>query len=257
MAIGQGLLAATPLQVAVGYSTFANGGSVLQPHVVQAILEPGDARRRARLRRHDPGHGAVQIAPAVARQIPMTPRAARPDPGRHPPQHHRARATTAATHDGRGAVRSTTRADAIQVAGKTGTAQGASSYPWNDSSVFAAYSLDPDAAVHRRRLPREVGVRIAGRGARREVHVPGAVERPAPLDPVQVSETLDVTQRRGGAGPAATSTHALHGQRSDAGTVRAAGLTRWRSRCCSASRTPGSATSARARPTRAGTSTGC
>ena len=40
MAIGQGLLAATPLQMAVGYSAIANGGMVLTPQVVQAILEP-------------------------------------------------------------------------------------------------------------------------------------------------------------------------------------------------------------------------
>ena len=33
---------------------------------------------------------------------------------------------------------------AIPVAGKTGTAQGAGNYPWNDSSAFAAYSTDPE-----------------------------------------------------------------------------------------------------------------
>ncbi len=32
---------------------------------------------------------------------------------------------------------------AIPLAGKTGTAQGAGNYPWNDSSAFAAYSRDP------------------------------------------------------------------------------------------------------------------
>ena len=40
MAIGQGLMAASPLQMAVGYSAIANGGSVLVPKVVQAIFEP-------------------------------------------------------------------------------------------------------------------------------------------------------------------------------------------------------------------------
>ena len=34
--------------------------------------------------------------------------------------------------------------NAIPVAGKTGTAQGAGNYPWNDSSAFAAYSVDPE-----------------------------------------------------------------------------------------------------------------
>ena len=30
----------------------------------------------------------------------------------------------------------------MPIAGKTGTAQGAGSYPWNDSSAFGAFSLD-------------------------------------------------------------------------------------------------------------------
>ncbi|NND74257.1 MAG: hypothetical protein HKN44_04555, partial [Ilumatobacter sp.] len=32
--------------------------------------------------------------------------------------------------------------EAIPIAGKTGTAQGRNNYPWNDSSVFAAFSTD-------------------------------------------------------------------------------------------------------------------
>ena len=40
-AIGQGLLSATPLQLAVAYGTIANGGKVLQPHVVRAVWGPG------------------------------------------------------------------------------------------------------------------------------------------------------------------------------------------------------------------------
>ena len=32
--------------------------------------------------------------------------------------------------------------DKLPIAGKTGTAQGAGQYPWNDSSAFAAFSLD-------------------------------------------------------------------------------------------------------------------
>ena len=40
-AIGQGLLSATPLQLAVAYGTLANGGKVMRPRVVHAILAPG------------------------------------------------------------------------------------------------------------------------------------------------------------------------------------------------------------------------
>lgn len=39
-AIGQGAFVATPLQVAVSYAALANGGSVMEPRVVERILDP-------------------------------------------------------------------------------------------------------------------------------------------------------------------------------------------------------------------------
>jgi penicillin-binding protein 2 len=39
MAIGQGDVLVTPLQIASGYATIANGGTVWQPHVVKAVLD--------------------------------------------------------------------------------------------------------------------------------------------------------------------------------------------------------------------------
>jgi penicillin-binding protein 2 len=42
LAIGQGLLQATPLQVAVAYSAIANGGTVVRPHIASAIVR-GDS----------------------------------------------------------------------------------------------------------------------------------------------------------------------------------------------------------------------
>ena len=41
LAIGQGLLSATPLQLANAYATLANGGFVYQPKLVKAIYNPG------------------------------------------------------------------------------------------------------------------------------------------------------------------------------------------------------------------------
>ena len=44
LAIGQGLLAVTPLQLAVAYSALANGGTVVRPHVGDAVIEDGSVR---------------------------------------------------------------------------------------------------------------------------------------------------------------------------------------------------------------------
>src|SRR5436305_14978338 len=40
LAVGQGQLAITPLQLATAYSALANGGTVVTPHVGRAILDP-------------------------------------------------------------------------------------------------------------------------------------------------------------------------------------------------------------------------
>ena len=65
LSIGQGYLAITPLQLAVAYSTLANGGRVVRPHVGKAIVD-GDGRRVAALkfpprrRVHLVGLGAIR-----------------------------------------------------------------------------------------------------------------------------------------------------------------------------------------------------
>ena len=41
LAVGQGDLLVTPLQLAAGYATFANGGTLFTPRVAKALLEPG------------------------------------------------------------------------------------------------------------------------------------------------------------------------------------------------------------------------
>jgi penicillin-binding protein 2 len=51
LAIGQGYLAITPLQLAVAYAALANGGSIVKPHVGKAVLsEGGRARVRFKFR---------------------------------------------------------------------------------------------------------------------------------------------------------------------------------------------------------------
>jgi penicillin-binding protein 2 len=141
--IGQGLLAATPLQLAVGYGAVANGGYVLTPHVVKALYEPG-------VPDGEPGFADLTLGTvhesrersAEVRQIPMGPEL------RDPLVNGLRRNITGPGVNGR----STTAEElfevgypdtAIPVAGKTGTAQGQGNYPWTDSSVFAAFSMDP------------------------------------------------------------------------------------------------------------------
>ena len=43
MAIGQGFVTVTPMQLAVAYSAIANGGKVCRPHVVDHIVNPTGA----------------------------------------------------------------------------------------------------------------------------------------------------------------------------------------------------------------------
>jgi penicillin-binding protein 2 len=145
-AIGQGLLAATPLQLAVAYGTLVNGGFVLQPRVVMAIYAPGVPDGAPGFA--DLGRGRVLRSFAqgtLTRQIPMSPEL------RDPIVSGLRRNVT-----GPGVNDRTTTAEelfavgydgGIPVAGKTGTAQGAANYPWFDSSVFGAFTVDPSDGI--------------------------------------------------------------------------------------------------------------
>ena len=145
-AIGQGLLSATPLQVAVAYGVLANGGKVVVPHVVRAVWGPGTPNGKS---------GSVDLSkgvilkdfsqPEIKRDIGMD-MAARDaivegltrvvtGPGVRSDIYH---ATT-----GEKLFRSYPKR-ALPIAGKTGTAQGAGNLPWNDSSAFGAFSKNPN-----------------------------------------------------------------------------------------------------------------
>src|SRR4051812_46532264 len=84
-------------------------------------------------------------------------------------------------------------ADAIDVAGKTGTAQGFGSYPWNDSSVFAGVAYGDDAVTHPYTV---VGyLEKSGYGSQGAAPVVKcmflALSGMIQLDPVVVSDPLD------------------------------------------------------------------
>jgi penicillin-binding protein 2 len=141
LAIGQGLLSATPLQLANGYATVANGGFVFQPSVVSSIWQPGTPDGEPGFA--DPERGTVfsdESKPQLIRQIPM------PSSIRTPLVRGLRRVVTGPGKNGRSTTGEELFAgypdDAIQIAGKTGTAQGFGNYPWNDSSVFTGFAVD-------------------------------------------------------------------------------------------------------------------
>ncbi|MFZ9705605.1 MAG: penicillin-binding transpeptidase domain-containing protein [Ilumatobacteraceae bacterium] len=140
--IGQGLLSATPLQVANAYAALANGGTVFQPRVVRAILTPGTKNKSAGLADLQAASVVERVSAAAPREeIPMRPEVRDPivsglrrvitGPGVNFDYYHK---TT-----GENLFRNYT---GMPIAGKTGTAQGLNNLPWNDSSAFGAFSLD-------------------------------------------------------------------------------------------------------------------
>ena len=198
LAIGQGLLSASPLQLAVGYSTIASRGNVLRPEIVKAIYEPGvpdsDVQgyadlSEARLAEEPNVHGEV------VRQLPLA------DESWNEIDRGLTRVITGpGTQTATAGYRSTTGeklfftypSNAIPLAGKTGTAQGAGNYPWNDSSAFAAYSRDPD-----RPYTAVAYFEKAGYGS--QAAAPAVkcmflqMSGIAPTDPVVLSDALDTS----------------------------------------------------------------
>ena len=198
LAIGQGLLAASPLQLAQGYGTLANGGEVNRPLIALALLEPGTPNAV------QPGFADVSRANVylnlglkdTIRTIDM------PAEFRDPIVRGLSRVITGpgVTSD---YYHSTTGEklferypyDLLPIAGKTGTAQGYLSLPWYDSSVFAAFSLDPTRPV-----VVSAYLEKAGFGSRAAAPVAkcmlmgyaGAIELPI----VQLSNPLDINSTR-------------------------------------------------------------
>jgi penicillin-binding protein 2 len=193
LAIGQGLLSATPLHLTTGYAAIANRGFVLQPTIIKAIWNPGVPD--GELGYADLAAGTVfedRSDPNLIRQISM------PDDVRDPIVDGLRRVVTGpgVTSD---FYHKTTGEhlffdypdEAIPIAGKTGTAQGANNYPWNDSSAFTGFSVDDDH-------PYVVTAYLekAGYGSQAAAPVVKctflALSDPTRMDPVTLSEPLDL-----------------------------------------------------------------
>ena len=192
LAIGQGLLAATPLQLTVGYSVFGNGGTVVTPHVVQAILAPetpdsdvpgvADLTQATVTQQITPPGRAMSMPPAVLDPINKGLRRNITGPGTA------AHSTTAQE------LFADYPPTAIQVAGKTGTAQGAGSYPWYDSSAFSAYSVQPELPITVTSYLEKAGYGSVGAAPVVKCMFE-AISGLIPLDPVEISEPLDTTSK--------------------------------------------------------------
>ena len=141
--IGQGLLSATPVQVARAYSVLASGGNVLRPHVVRYLLAPGTPDSK-------PGYADIENGriirdlrtSQVISTVDMSGDRREPilrglkrvitGPGVTSDYYHK---TTGEK------LFANYPYEILPIAGKTGTAQGFNNLPWNDSSAFGSFSL--------------------------------------------------------------------------------------------------------------------
>jgi penicillin-binding protein 2 len=125
LAIGQGDLLATPLQLTNAYASFANGGTVYAPNVADAVLEPGS------------DEVSREIEPREVRQLDI------------PRDHYEAilRGLAGVTSDPDGTAYAAFTGfpqDVFSVAGKTGTAQVKSidpitELPQEDTALFVGF----------------------------------------------------------------------------------------------------------------------
>jgi penicillin-binding protein 2 len=199
VAIGQGLLAVTPMQLTTAYSTIANGGSVLKPQIAMQILAPGtpdsptepgyaDLSRAKVVRSFEAGDATGYVnMPEDTQRGPIVRGLSRviTGPGVDSDFYHTTTGERYFTSD-------QYDYDALPIAGKTGTAQGAASLPWNDSSVFSAFSLDQTQ-------PYTITAYLEKAGYGSQAALPvvkcmfKALEMGVPLAPVQLSDPLDLS----------------------------------------------------------------
>ena len=117
LSIGQGNLNVTPLQLAVGYSAIANGGTVVTPHVVTAIQAPNEPTRV----QPNPPRRHINIGGQLLKSVRT--------------------GLLRATHRPQGTASKVFGQFEVPVAGKTGTAQRAGE---PDYAIFASYAPVPN-----------------------------------------------------------------------------------------------------------------
>ena len=257
-AIGQGLLAATPMQLATGYAAVANGGRVLTPQVVEAICEPGVPDGA-------PGFADLDQGTVCSRCAPAHVRADRRCPTTSASRSSTGCAATSPAPGSTARLRPPPRSCSRRlprrrdpVAGKTGTAQGATT-----TRGTTRRRSPPSASTRAQPYTVAAYLEKAGYGSQGAAPVVKcmylALSGLRATEPVSCRDPLDLETRRRRAQPMPIADLTCSGRNCYPGQGLAARPTerRWPSPCSSASPTRGSATSARAPATRAATSTGC
>jgi penicillin-binding protein 2 len=190
VAIGQGLMAATPLQMATAYATLANGGSRYQPTIVKDIYAPLTPDKAPGWADLAAGTVVKSFDTPVVKDVLEMPANVRDPIVAGMRRVIRGRGVTFGIYHA-------TTGEAlfsgfpVDIAGKTGTAQGAASLPWNDSSAFGAFSLNPF-------LPFTVYAYLEKSGYGSKAAAPLtkcmflALAGKVTLDPVMISNPLDL-----------------------------------------------------------------
>lgn len=198
VAIGQGLMAATPLQLANAYSTIANGGFLQEPSIIKNIFAPLTPDRSSGM--------ADLLAGTVVKSFEQS---VNIDALEMPPEIYnpiidgltRVITGPGTTYDFYHATtgESLFKGFTVRIAGKTGTVQGTGKYPWNDSSVFAGFGLPATADDVSSPVPYTVVAYLEKSGYGSKAAAPVAkciflaLTAQADLDPVLISDPLDVT----------------------------------------------------------------
>lgn len=141
LAVGQGVLAVSPMQLVNAYSTIANSGSRMQPSVLKAIFAPGTPDSSS-VGYVDLTQAQVVFTrdPKVLQTLDMRPELR--DPVVKGLQNVVRLVGVNGHMSTGGRVFMKFPMDKFPLAGKTGTAQGAGNRSENDSSVFVAFSTD-------------------------------------------------------------------------------------------------------------------
>ena len=179
LAIGQGLLSASPLQLANGYATIANGGFVLRPEIIKAIYEPGvpDSAQagyadlsQARFAEEPNRRGdlvrQVPLSEEIGGEITRGLRRVITGPG------HDERLLPL-DHRGEAVLQLSLASDPRRRQDRN--RPGRRQLPVERLVGVRRVQHRPGAPVHRVGLPREERVRLTGRRSGREVHLLAAV----------------------------------------------------------------------------------